>query len=482
MRAAGQAVLDGDMRFPAAWRAAVLAAAVAGASCSSGSSGPKRGSTAPATTSATRSPASTAPAVKTPGWTTYFHDAGRSGVAPDDPASPASVHRLWTSAALDSDVYARPLVVGDRVIVATENDTVYALRADSGAALWSTHLGTPVRSSSLPCGNVDPVGITSTPVVDTGAGRVYAAGMVQPAQHLLFALDLASGSMVSSAPADAPGAQPTTHNQRGALALAAGQVLIPFGGRFGDCGTYHGQLVAVPVTPAGLGTPAAYTLPSSGRAGFWAPAGPVVAADDSIFISSGNSAATGAYDYGNSVLHLSANLKLLDSFAPSNWAALNSTDTDLGSTNPVLAGNSRVFQVGKSGTGFLLDSGHLGGIGGQLSTASVCDGPSLGAVSHDGATLFIPCSSGVAAVVVTGDRLSVRWTAGAPVPGPPIVTTGAVWTVATGSGGLLALDPSTGSRLASLPIGTVPSRFTSPAAGGGRVLVAASRTVMAFGD
>ena len=292
-----------------------------------------------------------------------------------------------------------------------------------------------------------------------GTGRVYAVGMVQPARHVLFALDLASGSLVASTGVDAPGAQPATHNQRGALSLTGGEVMVPFGGRFGDCGSYHGQLVAVPVSSAGMGPPASYTLPSGGRGGFWAPPGGVVAGDGSIYLASGNTAGSGAYDYGNSVLRLSPVLKLLDSFAPTDWAALNSTDTDLGSTNPVLAGNSRVFQVGKSGTGFLLDSSHLGGVGGQLSTASVCDGPSLGAVSHDGATLFIPCSSGVAAVVVTGDRMSVRWTAGAPVPGPPIVTTGAVWTVATGSGGLLALDPSTGSRLASLPIGTVRSRL-----------------------
>jgi outer membrane protein assembly factor BamB len=84
-------------------------------------------------------------------------------------------------------VYAQPLVVGDRVIIATENDTVYALNAADGTTVWKQHLGEPVSGSSLPCGNVDPVGITSTPAVDVDGGRIYAVGMVQPSHHVLLA-------------------------------------------------------------------------------------------------------------------------------------------------------------------------------------------------------------------------------------------------------------------------------------------------------
>jgi outer membrane protein assembly factor BamB len=457
---------------------AALAGTLVGGACSSGSR--RATPNAPTTTSApgTSSPAAAAPA----GWATYFHDAARTGVASDGPRSPASVHRQWASPGLDGAVYAQPLVVGDVVIAATDNDTVYALSAATGVVSWSTHLGTPVPSSSLPCGNVNPVGITSTPVVDVAAGRVYAVGMVQPVQHTLFALDLASGSVVGSTRVDAAGADPTTHNQRGALSLAGGNVLVPFGGRFGDCGTYHGQLVAVPASSAGFGPPASFGLPSIREGGFWAPPGPAVAPDGTIYLASGNTASRGTYDYGNSVLHLSASLKLIDSFAPGDWAALNSSDTDLGSTSPVLVGGNQVFQVGKSGTAYLLDAAHLGGVGGQRSAAAACDGAAMGGVSHDGATLYVPCPNGVTAIAVGGDRVSVKWTSRAATPGPPIVTPGAVWTVATGSGELVALDASTGNTLASRPIGSVPSRFTSPSAGGGRVVVAAARTVMSFGD
>ena len=57
--------------------------------------------------------------------------------------------------------------MGGRVITVTENDTVYALDAATGAVAWRTHLGAPVDSSTLPCGNIVPTsGITATPTED----------------------------------------------------------------------------------------------------------------------------------------------------------------------------------------------------------------------------------------------------------------------------------------------------------------------------
>jgi outer membrane protein assembly factor BamB len=402
------------------------------------------------------------------------------GLAPDGPSS-SNVHNVWTSPLLDGDVYAQPLIVGDRVIIATGNDTVYALDASSGSIQWQRHLGEPIASSSLPCGNVDPVGITSTPVVDAAAGRIYAVGMVQPGQHVLFDLDLSSGEVMGTTRVDVANADPAVHNQRGALALSNGKLFIPYGGRFGDCGDYRGRLVSVAVSPSGLGAVASYTLPTQGEGGWWAPPGPVVASDGSLFLASGNSASSGTFDYGNSVVRLSPDLTLVDAFAPSNWAALNSTDGDLGATSPVLLPDNRVFQVGKAGIGYLLDATHLGGIGGELRSVRVCNSRAFGGVAHDGNTMFVPCSSGVAQVTASGNDLTVRWTASASIPGPTIIAGGAVWTVATGSGDLLALDPASGKTLTTQHIGRVPSQFTSATAGGGRVVVAAERKVMAFG-
>ena len=63
---------------------------------------------------------------------------------------------------------------GGRVFAATENDTVYALSASTGAVIWSRHLATPVPASSLPCGDIGPtVGITGTPVIDPARGEIF---------------------------------------------------------------------------------------------------------------------------------------------------------------------------------------------------------------------------------------------------------------------------------------------------------------------
>src|SRR5205807_747858 len=148
------------------------------------------------------------------------------------------------------------------------------------------------------------------------------------------------------------------------------RVLVPFGGRFGDCGTYHGQVVSVPVSLNSVGPPTSFTLPTGREGGFWAPPGATVDGSGNMFLTSGNSDSRAAFDYGNSVVRLGPDLKLADSFAPTNWAALNASDGDLGSTGPVLLPNNRVFQVGKAGVGYLLDSTHLGGVGGQVFTAA----------------------------------------------------------------------------------------------------------------
>src|SRR5207248_2028088 len=149
---------------------------------------------------------------------------------------------------------------------------------------------------------VDPVGITSTPVIDMTANRIYAVGMVQPGHHMLFELDLTSGALVGSMPVDAADSDPSVQNQRAALTLSNGRVFIPYGGRLGDCGDYHGRVVSVSVSAAGPGSLSSYLLPTQREGGFWAPPGAAVASDGSLYLASGNSSGSGTYDYGNSVV------------------------------------------------------------------------------------------------------------------------------------------------------------------------------------
>ena len=115
------------------------------------------------------------------------------------------------------------------VIVATENDLVYGLDAETGHAVWRTALGQPARRSALPCGNIDPLGITGTPVIDAACGTVFLDAMVDDRgkpRHLVYGLRLSDGGVLPGFPIDVGAGlaargirfDATAQNQRGALA------------------------------------------------------------------------------------------------------------------------------------------------------------------------------------------------------------------------------------------------------------------------
>src|SRR5207244_8364714 len=78
---------------------------------------------------------------------------------------------------LDGEIYAEPLIFNGAVYVATLNNMVYALSQSDGSVLWSNHLGTPQATGWI-CGNVAPMGILGTPVIDTAANRIYAVAEI----------------------------------------------------------------------------------------------------------------------------------------------------------------------------------------------------------------------------------------------------------------------------------------------------------------
>jgi outer membrane protein assembly factor BamB len=412
-------------------------------------------------------------------WTTYQDDRARSGVARGGPAL-RRPHLGWVSPPLDQPVYGQPLVVGGRVLVATEGDSVYALDERSGALLWHTKVGAPVAGGSLPCGNIDPVGITSTPVADPAAGLLYVVGFLDQdhPHHELVALDLGSGMVRFRRLADPPGADPRVQNQRGALALANRRVYVAFGGRYGDCGRYHGWVVGLPAS--GEGPMVSFRVPTAGEAGIWAPAGPVVDRRGELLVATGNGASTARYDEGSSVLRLAADLRQLDAFAPPDWAELSRADADLGSVSPTLFGNQLVFQVGKAGVGYLLAAAHLGGVGGQRFSRPVCQA-AFGATASRPPLVYVPCVDGLVTLRIAtqpAPAFRVAWRSTRFNAGPPIIAGGAVWTLDQETGTLLAFDPTTGRVRGQIHVGPA-AHFAAPSAADGLVLVAAGRQVSA---
>ena len=314
----------------------------------------------------------------------------------------------WTvPTTLDGPVYAEPLQCGNSLFVATENNTVYALNATSGSTLWRTHLGTPVLGSTLPCGDIEPTtGITGTPVIDVGSQTLYVVAFLNPDQHVLFALNTQNGSVRSHVGVDPAGAQPQVEQERGALALANGYVYVPYGGLAGDCGAYHGWLVGVPTN--GSSALISYQVPTGREGGIWAPSGISISPAGDLYVTTGNSEATTTNDYGDTVLELSPALRVLSYFTPTNFAQLNTNDTDLGSVAPAVLPDGNLFQVGKAGIGYLLSGSNLGGIGGELYEKSVCAGGYSG-TAQVGSSLLIACTDGLLRLSIGPSTFSVVW-------------------------------------------------------------------------
>jgi outer membrane protein assembly factor BamB len=379
------------------------------------------------------------------------------------------------NAAVDGDVYASPLIVAGHVIVATENNTVYSLDLFTGSVIWQTHLGDPVDARSLPCGNIGPVtGITATPAADPTTGRLYVVAYLRTHHHVLFALSLVDGSVTWQQDVDPQGSNPLVQQYRGALAISGGFVYVPVGGLFGDCGQYNGYVVQMPV---GGGQGRAYKVPSARGASVWSPMGVTVAPDGSVLFVTGNAIGSSGPGYSDSVVQLAPDLSVKSYFTPANWAALNASDTDLGSVGATLLEKGDVVAIGKEGVAYLLRAGNLGGIGGQVASRKVCSG-AWGGTAWLENVVFVPCIDGLYALSIGSASIDVAWHARNPILASPIVSAGAVWAIEPASGTLYALDPANGHELFSSGLGGA-THFSTPAATDGFVVAPAGTKVYA---
>ena len=368
--------------------------------------------------------------------------------------------RVAATASLDGALYASPLVLhdatGDLIIAATENNTLYGLRND-GKPVWQRHIGSPVKGSTLPCGNIDPTGITGTPAYDPATGLVFAVAFLTGTKHVLVAVDAETGALAWTRPVDPPGSHPNVEQERGALLVSGGQVWVPFGGLDGDCGPYHGYVVGVP-TSGPQGAAQIYQVPSSREAGIWTPTGAAADSAGHVYVAVGNGAQTdprGAYDMSDSVIELQGT-SVVSFFAPATWAQENAADLDLGTTGPLILPGGQVFVAGKNGNAYLMKQGALGGVGGNVPSIRLCK--AFGGAAYADGVVFVPCTDGVRALRVSGNTLTPTWHA--QPPGSPIVGGGVV--LSTDQNTLYALDMATGSTKAKVDLGDGTTRFATP--------------------
>jgi hypothetical protein len=458
------------------------------------------------------------------------------------------------SGVVQGNVYAQPLYVANGpggtgvFIVATESDNVYALDESSGQVVWQANVGNPAgdTGAGAGCGNISPLGITGTPYVDVPSRTVFLNAVegdrLAIHTHKIHALSIDDGSErggfpldVSTLSSDSRPFTPVVQNQRGGLAAFGGVLYVPYGGHAGDCGDYHGWVVAVPFTNPAATT--AFATPGR-KGGIWGPEG--IANDGaSIFAATGNTDdVQGGYSYGDSVLRLGPGATFsgatTDYFAPSNWMFLDGNDLDLGGsgvmliTVPNAVPSDLAVALGKDGVAYLLDKANLGGIGtGNGSTgegvasawvAGTGPGPRRG---WDGEIIGSPasyqtpvgtyvvfagsatgrnCPGGhVTGVVALGihagspPSIQTAWCAPDQGPGSPMVTTTdglsetLVWSLGLGGDGsqrLFAWNGDTGAVVyqgggASDAVAGMHT-YTTPIAVNGRVLVAGDNQLYAF--
>jgi hypothetical protein len=457
---------------------------------------------------------------------TYHADAARSGHYVVPALTWATAGNMRRDEAFDGrvpgNIYARPLywhpagAARGLVIVATEDNVVAALDAITGTTVWQQRLGPSVAHAALLCGNIDPLGITGTPVIDERSGALYLDAMVDRGgpRHLVFALSLADGAALPGWPLDTADAlqalgmsfDPVVQNQRGGLTLVGDRLYVPYGGHYTSCSHFHGWVVGLRLDP-----PAIFGAwrPSVNKGGIWAPGG--IAYDGrNLFAATG---LTFSREWGGApaVVRLPPDLKWQSTpenfFAPSDWKH----NLTMGGINPLSFdlpgdGSATALLVALAGnTAYLLDRADLGGFDRPLAELKVAlsgiiVAPAAYRAGRDMLVVFragspiCPGEKPFAAVValrISGGppaTMRTEWCARLQGQGAPIVTTSddtadpIVWIV--GAEGDEQLHGFRGDNGQELFTGNpLPGlrHFVTILAAAGRLYVAGDGRVFAFG-
>jgi hypothetical protein len=455
--------------------------------------------------------------------TQYHNHDSRDGLYVDPAftqnAAGSLTRDLGFDGTISGNVYSQPLYVeggpnGAMIIAATESNNVYALNAADGTVIWQRNdLGAPVARANLPCGNIDPVGITGTPVVDLASRSLFFNAMTTPdggatKKHLIYSLNLDTGATNPGWPVDVNasvlGFDSTVQNERGALGLVGGRVYVPYGGHAGDCGDYHGWSVGVDITnPASVMSWAT----TASKGGAWSVGG--VASDGSSpFIATGNTSGTGGnWGGGEAVVRFQPGPIFTDVWAPSDWLNLDQGDTDVGGSGPLLVDvpganpSALVVALGKDGNAYVLNRNNLGGVLGMpvaqlhVSNSSIIQAAATYRTNQGTYVAFRANSSTVSTFRINAGNpptITSAWSMSQNGCGSPFVTSTdgtnntVVWVVgASGDQKLHGYDGDTGAVVfagggTNETMAGTHSYNTTGIAARGRIYVAADNKIYAF--
>ena len=390
---------------------------------------------------------------------TQFHNHdSRDGLYVDAAFTPIAAANLARDLNFDGtiagNVYAQPLYIEGGpsgkaiIIVATESNNVYALDALDGSIIWQLNVGDPVSADDLICTKFDPLGITGTPVVDLGSRALFLDAMITPdggttKKHLILSLNVDTGEINSGWPVDVEAT--ATYNgihfeapiqmQRPALGIV-GKILYVGYGSMRDCSPFHGWLVGVPIdNPANVTAWAAATKTHGGA--IWGVGG--IASDGkNPFVVTGNSFSPPNWEGGEAVIRFLPGPIFsgspVDYWVPENWLVLDSFDSDLGSSGPLLVDvpdarpSHLVVAMGKDRNMYLLNRDNLGGISAPIAVSVVASSTILQA-----AVTYLTKQSTLVALRANNDGNTVLSALRITATSPPSIATG--WDATRGAGG-----------------------------------------------
>lgn len=493
---------------------------------------------------------------------TYHYDVSRSGVNSTETTLTTSNVNSATFGkvgefAVDGQIDGQALFLSQLAIpgkgnknvlyVATESDSVYAVDAQSissssATILWKTSVlpagESPADSASLPCGNINPNGITATPVIDRARNAIYVEAMSKDSSgnihHRLHALDLTNGSELFGGPttitATYPGTggnsaggvvtfDPKVQHERAALLESGGVIYTVWSGLWGDCGPYSAWVIGYDAGTLKQ-TSVLDLVPNNSGGGMWmGGGGPAADAAGNVYVITGNgfgdTPGTNS-SYGNSFIRLatSGGLKVADYFTPFNTNSEDAADADFGSAGPLLlpdmvdaSGTTRHLAVGagKDGNLYVLNRDNLGQFNSTKNTVyqefALSSGENHSSPIFFNNTVYVgPTNNSLKAFPVSKALLATSpssqtahqfggngTVASISANG---ATQGIVWALDWGSGILFAYDAADltkelydSNQAASNRdhFSAVGGHFITPMVANGRVYIGTSSTVAVFG-
>ncbi|MDR5753270.1 MULTISPECIES: PQQ-binding-like beta-propeller repeat protein [unclassified Caballeronia] len=311
--------------------------------------------------------------------TTYHNDIARTGQRLNETALTPSTVKAATFGklgvyAVDGAVDAEPLYLASMTIaggthnvlyIATENASVYALDADTGAKLWqvSALAQGETPSDNHGCLQITPkIGITATPVIDRSRGpngAIYVVAMSKDGSgnyhQRIHALDVTTGAelfggpteIAASYPGNGAGSSngrvvfdPAQYAERQSLLLLNGVIYTGWTSHC-DIQPYTGWVISYSADT--LKQAGVLNLTPNGSGGaIWMSGAGMASDGTSIYFLDANGTFDSTLnaaehpllgDYGNGFLKLSPSptLSVADYFQASNTVQQSNADEDLGS-------------------------------------------------------------------------------------------------------------------------------------------------------